>query len=121
VRALRKGSPKTIKYNSGLRVTYFAMADDAFPTGTCCGLGTQQHCFQDYRRAGKKRRRYPGPFDSRSVICARRAIPRQRDRKRSDETRAENAPGHSDFMSAYFSKRITGVSARSKSSSPMAT
>lgn len=28
--ALRKGSPKTIKYNSGLRVTYFAMPDDAF-------------------------------------------------------------------------------------------
>lgn len=30
MRTLREGSPKTIKYNSGLRVTYFAMADDAF-------------------------------------------------------------------------------------------
>lgn len=27
---LREGSPKTIKYNSGLRVTYLAMPDDAF-------------------------------------------------------------------------------------------
>jgi len=70
---LRKDSPKTIKYNSGLRVTYFAIANTIHSDRYVLRTSNAQHCFATGLSAGKKkRRRYPGLFDSRSVICAHR-------------------------------------------------
>lgn len=77
-----KGSPKTIKYNSGLRITYLVLrhrADDTFRQVRVADFERNIVSQQDYRR--KKSDDVIRGCSDRDQSSVRTAIPWQRDRK----------------------------------------